>query len=77
MQKPISVIFNAFIFTVVLLIIFVAGPSGFGQIPQDLPQPDKSEPLVLDSPAQIITFIVVPLLFIILYIWLRNRKKKR
>ena len=46
------------------------------QTPQGLPNPDDNEPLALDNWTNIIFFIVIPLLFVALFVWLRAKRKK-
>lgn len=70
--KSLSRLYPLFIF----LLLSVAGSPVVAQV-QDIPRGDEAGRLELDSTAQIITFIVIPLLFIGLYIWLRKRKKNR
>lgn len=45
------------------------------QTPQDVPHPSDNEPISFDNTTTIVTFLVLPLLFIAIYIWLRNRKR--
>lgn len=47
------------------------------QIPQDLPKPSDNEPIDLSSPFSIIFFIVIPLVAIIAYIFLKRRQNRK
>jgi|TARA_R100000479_G_scaffold33554_2_gene13839 H+/gluconate symporter-like permease len=48
------------------------------QIPKEVPHPDNNKPLDLSDPADIIIYIIIPVVFIILFfVWRRKRKKNR
>jgi hypothetical protein len=59
---------SLFIYPIVLIIKM--------QIPKEVPHPDRNSPLDLNNPADIIIYIVIPLLIVLLYIFGRRRKKK-
>ena len=67
MKKYISSLLIAFLF----LISKVQA-----QIPEGVPHPDDNKPLDLSDPADIIIYIVIPVVFIILFFVWRNRRKK-
>jgi hypothetical protein len=47
------------------------------QIPQNVPHPDDSEPLLLQTPFDYIFYLVLPILFLIGgYFWWRRKKKR-
>lgn len=64
-------------YLVSVLLLLLMELNAYGQTPQDVPHPSDSQPLILDNWAYIITFILIPLFFIILYLWLRARKRKQ
>ncbi|MBZ0326269.1 MAG: adenylosuccinate synthetase [Altibacter sp.] len=45
------------------------------QIPKEVPHPDNNSPLDLSNPADIIIYIVIPIIFVALYFLSRKRKK--
>ncbi|WP_375579020.1 hypothetical protein ABWH96_18685 [Marivirga tractuosa] len=48
------------------------------QIPQGVPHPDDSEPLLLQTPFDYIFYVVLPVLFLIGgYFWWRRKKKEK
>ncbi|GAB3326928.1 hypothetical protein GCM10027429_00120 [Marivirga atlantica] len=47
------------------------------QIPQGVPNPADSEPLLINSTFDIILYIVLPILILIGYFLWRKRQKKR
>ncbi|WP_117434192.1 adenylosuccinate synthetase [Flavimarina sp. Hel_I_48] len=47
------------------------------QVSQDVPNNANNAPLDFSDPADVIIFIVLPVLFIILYFIWRNKKKKK
>lgn len=49
------------------------------QIPKEVPHPDNNSPLDLNNPADIIIYIVLPIIVVILYfLWRKkNRKEKK
>ena len=47
------------------------------QTPQGLPKPSDNDPIDLSSPFNIIFFIVIPVLAIALYFWLKSRRNKK
>lgn len=55
---------------------FVYSFHAMSQTPQNVPKPDDAEPLALDDPTNIIFFIILPLLFVILFIWLWKKKQR-
>lgn len=47
------------------------------QIPQGVPHPDNSEPLVLQTPFDYILYVGIPILILIGgYLWWRRKKKR-
>lgn len=63
-------------FMVFLFLFLVTGVKIYAQRPQDLPDPDQSEPLELDTFPEILIYIGLPVLFVILYLWLLRRRKR-
>ncbi len=47
------------------------------QIPREVPHPDNNTPLDISDPADIIIYIVVPLIFLILYLVMRKKRSKK
>lgn len=48
-----------------------------GQIPTEVPHPDNNTPIDFSNPADIIIYIILPVIVIILYfIWRKNARKK-
>ncbi len=47
------------------------------QIPQGVPHPDDNEPLTLDTPFDIIFYVVIPILILGGFFFWRNRRNKR
>jgi LPXTG-motif cell wall-anchored protein len=45
------------------------------QIPRNIPNPTKNEPLVLDTPFDYFLVIGMPLLILAVFFYLRKRKK--
>ncbi len=45
------------------------------QIPREAPHPDNNTPLDFSNPFEIIVYIVIPVLLIVLYFFLRKRKR--
>lgn len=52
------------------------GLSAYSQIPKEVPKPQNNSPVDFSEPANIILFIVLPILVIILVIIWRNKKRK-
>ena len=46
------------------------------QIPTEVPHPDTNSPIDLSNPADIIIYIVLPIVVIVLFMIGRHRKKK-
>ena len=46
------------------------------QIPRDVPHPDNNTPLDLSNPFEVIIYVVIPVLLIVLYFFLRKRNKR-
>jgi len=67
MKKYISTLFVACLF-------FIS--KAHAQIPKEVPHPDNNKPLDLSDPADIIIYIVIPVVFIILFFVWRSRRKK-
>lgn len=49
----------------------------FAQIPKEVPHPSNNSPIDLSQPADIILYVVLPVVVVILYFVWRNKKKKR
>jgi len=47
------------------------------QIPKEQPHPVNNSPIDLSQPADIILYIVLPIICVILYFIWRNKKKKK
>lgn len=62
-------------FVLLLSTFLILQSDALGQVPQDVPKASDSEPLDLSNPTTLIFFIVLPLLFFGLYIFLRKKKK--
>lgn len=60
-----------------LLVGFASLPSIIhAQIPTEVPHPDNNSPIDISNPADIILYIVLPLIFVILYfVWSKRRKR--
>lgn len=43
------------------------------QIPREVPHPDNNTPLDLSNPFEVIVYIVIPLLLIVMYFFLRKK----
>lgn len=71
--NPSSVFFLIFAF----LGMFPLGTSALAQTPRDVPHPKDSEPIAFDNLTTIITFIVLPVFFVALYLWLKRRKRRK
>lgn len=67
MKKKISTLLAACIF-----LIFTV----HAQIPKEVPHPDDNKPLDLSDPADLIIYIIIPVVFIILFFVWRSRRKK-
>lgn len=50
--------------------------SVWAQRPKNIPHPEDSEPLALDSIPKILIYIGLPVLFFLLYLWVRSKKTK-
>lgn len=49
----------------------------FAQIPTDVPHPDNNPPVDFSEPANIVIFIILPILAIVFFfIWRSKRKKE-
>lgn len=46
------------------------------QIPREVPHPDNNTPLDLSNPFEVIIYIVIPVLLIGLYFFLRKRNRQ-
>lgn len=59
----------------ILLVLFSL--KSFGQIPTEVPHPDNNTPVDFSNPADIIIYIVLPVIVIILYfVWRKNARRK-
>lgn len=67
--------YKAVLYTLFLLSFFSLTVEA--QTPQGLPKPSDNEPIDLSSPFSIIFFIVIPVLAILLYFWLKSRKQNK
>ncbi len=47
------------------------------QISTDVPNPDHNTPIDLTSPLEIIVYIVIPILLLVIYFWVRKKGKAR
>ncbi|GAB5399572.1 MAG: hypothetical protein Aureis2KO_11570 [Aureisphaera sp.] len=45
------------------------------QIPTDVPNPDNNSPIDLTSPLEIVVYIVIPLVMLAIYFWVRRKGK--
>ena len=45
------------------------------QLPMGTPNPDDNKPLDLSDPFELITFVIIPIVILILYIYWRRTKK--
>jgi uncharacterized BrkB/YihY/UPF0761 family membrane protein len=62
--------------SILIFLALLINTHAYAQRPQDTPDPGKSEPISLDSLPQILIYIGLPVFFVLLYIWLRRRKRK-
>jgi hypothetical protein len=46
------------------------------QVSQDVPNNSNNAPINLSDPADVVIFIILPVVFLILYLIWRNKKKK-
>ena len=46
----------------------------FIQIPREVPHPDNNTPLDLSNPFEIIVYIVIPIVLLVLYFFLRKKR---
>lgn len=77
-MKPIlQNFYSSFISFITFSFLMICSLVLFAQAPRDVPHPSDNEPLSFDNTATIITFLVLPLLFVAFYFWLRWRKKKK
>ncbi|MAP54416.1 MAG: adenylosuccinate synthetase [Altibacter sp.] len=47
------------------------------QIPKEVPHPDTNAPIDLTNPADVIIYIIIPLVFVGLYFVWRRRKNRK
>ena len=45
------------------------------QIPREVPHPDNNTPLDISDPFEVIIYIVIPVLLIVMYFFLRKKNK--
>jgi hypothetical protein len=68
---------SALLIPVTSIFHFLVAKSGL-QIPKEVPHPDTNSPLDINNPADIIIYIVLPLVVIILYfLWRKKNRKKK
>ena len=48
----------------------------FVQIPKEVPHPHNNSPINLSEPADVIIYIILPILIVVLYLIWRNKKRK-
>ncbi|MCW9038632.1 adenylosuccinate synthetase [Altibacter sp.] len=59
------------------LLLLLCSSRMIAQIPKEVPHPDTNSPVDLTNPADVIIYIVIPLLFVGLYfIWRRRKNRK-
>ena len=59
------------------IILTLFSLKSFGQIPTEVPHPDNNTPVDFSNPADIIIYIVLPVIVIILYfVWRRNARRR-
>ena len=46
------------------------------QIPREVPHPDNNTPLDISDPFEVIIYIVIPVLLIVMYFFLRKKNKR-
>ena len=46
------------------------------QIPREVPHPDNNTPLDISDPFEVIVYIVIPVLLIVMYFFLRKKNKR-
>lgn len=46
------------------------------QIPTEVPKPDNNTPIDFSNPADIVIYVVIPVLLVILYLVLRKKNRK-
>ncbi|PKA84131.1 hypothetical protein ATE92_2301 [Ulvibacter sp. MAR_2010_11] len=61
---------------ILLLSLFCFVFEASAQIPKEVPHPDNNSPIDLSNPADIIIYIVLPLIFVALYFIGRKYRKK-
>jgi len=47
----------------------------FLQIPREVPHPDNNAPLDFSNPFELIVYIIIPITLIVLYFFLRKKRK--
>ncbi len=64
------------IYSIIFSLMISSGCSiAYGQIPQDTPHPNDNKPMRLDNWTNIIFFVILPILFVTLYLWLKRKRK--
>lgn len=76
MKKSFLKLAGRLYYMIIFLVLWVQGGIAYGQRPRNIPDPDKSEPISLDTLPQILIYIGLPVFFVILFIWLRRRRSK-
>ncbi|MEM7187760.1 MAG: adenylosuccinate synthetase [Bacteroidota bacterium] len=46
------------------------------QLPTEVPNPDNNTPLDMNNPFEIIVYIVIPIVLLVLYFFLRKKRYK-
>lgn len=59
------------------LLLLLSFSVAHAQVPQDLPRPQDNEPINFNSLAELIVFIAIPVVALLLYFFLKRRKKNR
>lgn len=65
--------YKLYLFTSMFLVLV---STMFAQIPSELPNPDDNKPIDITNPADLILYIILPLVVILLVI-IKFRKKKK
>lgn len=59
-----------------LMLVLLASVAAMAQRPKNIPHPEDSQPLVLDSIPKLLIYIGLPVFFFLLYLWVRRQKTK-
>lgn len=74
MKKLFHQIPGRLFFLLNLLACLFLSANVWAQRPKNIPRAEDSEPLSLDTLPQILIYIGLPVLFFLLYLWLRKKK---